>query len=210
MLNLFIKDYIFSKKILLFSFIYCLAVPIIISLDHDARYYLADFLIPIALVTAPLVKLMQREDTKSGLIFQKTLPYSAYKRVGARFAFVMSLLALSGIILSGVKQFIFKIGSFGELFKASIPALLGFAAYFTIYMTVFYWKGYFATQFCIYILIIGVVMGKKLINEDILRLIKPVMENKTMTALAIVGFMIVMYIISCLLEQRRKLDTINA
>lgn len=210
MLNLFIKDYIFSKKILLFSFVYCMAVPIIINLDHDARYYLADFLIPIALVTAPLVKLMQREDTKSGLIFRKTLPYSAYKRVGARFAFVLSLLILSGIILSLVKHFIFKIGDFGELLKGSAPALLGFAAYFSIYMTVYYWKGYFATQFCIYVLVIGVVMGKKLISEDILRLIKPVLENKNITALAIVGFMFVMYFISCILEQRRKLDTLNA
>lgn len=206
MLNLIKKDYLFTKKIILFAVLYCIAVPFILSFDNDGKTYFADFLIPLALVTAPLAKIMSTEDTRSGVIFQKTLPYSSFEKVGARFAVVISLLFFGNILLNVMKQLVFKPQNFGDMVMQSIPVFVGFAIYYAAYMTIYYWKGYFASQFCIYILIVIIIFGKRLMNAQVLEFVTTVMNNKAGTCIAVVGILLIFYLISCTFDQNRKLD----
>lgn len=206
MLNLIKKDYLFTKKMILFSLLYCAVVPIVVLVDNDGKTFFADLLIPLALVTAPLAKITSKEDTKSGVIFQKTLPYSSFEKVGARFLFVFSLLVMSDIILSVIKQFVFKTQGFGDAVIQSIPVIAGFAVYYAVYLTVYYWKGHFATQFCIYFLIVILVLGKNLVHDQVTGLAEKVMSNKVSLCLATIGILACFYLISCILDQRKRID----
>lgn len=206
MFDLIKKDYLFTKKIILYTVLYCIAVPFILLFDNDGKTYFADLLIPLALVTAPLAKIMSKEDTKSGVIFQKTLPYSSFEKVGARFAFVITLLVFGNIFLSIMKQLVFKSQNFGDAFMQSIPVFAGFLIYYAAYMTIYYWKGYFASQFCIYFLIVIIIFGKKLMNEQVLELMATIMNNKVGACIATVGILAIFYLISCIFDQNRKLD----
>lgn len=206
MLNLIKKDYIFTKKIIAISLIYCIAVPLFLMLDNDEKMYLADYLIPLAIVTAPLSRIMSKEDTKSGLIFQKTLPYSSYEKVGARFLFVISLLVLGNVLLNVIKQIVFKTQNFGDEVIKSIPVFVGFGIYYALYMTVYYWKGYFASQFCIYALIAIIIFGQKLLSERVVEFISSITNNKVGTVLLTVIILAIFYLFSCIFEQNRRLD----
>ena len=206
MLNLMRKDYLFTKKIMMYTILYCIAVPLILLLDQDGKIYFADLLIPLALVTAPLTKLMNAEDSKSGVIFQKTLPYTSYEKVGGRYLFVFSLLFLGNLYLSLVKVVLFGAGSFLEAFRQSVPVFVGFAVYYVIYLTVFYWKGYFASQFCVYFLVFLVVFGKRLLTQEVMEVVTRIASNRILVSLVLVGILAVFYVISCSLDEQRKID----
>lgn len=207
MFNLIKKDYLFTKKTIFFSLLYCIAVPIIIAFDNDGNMFLADLLIPLALVTAPLAKIMSKEDTKSGVIFQKTLPYSSYEKIGARFIFVISLLIIGNIFLNVMKQILFRSQKFEDTVVESIPVFIGFAVYYAVYMTVYYWKGYFASQFCIYLLIVIIIFGKNLMNEQVIEVVATILDNKAAMCVITIGVLAIFYFLSCIFEQKRKLDT---
>lgn len=206
MINLLKKDYLFSKKILFYTALYCIAVPFILLLDQDGKIYLIDMLIPLALVTAPLATLLNKEDTKSGVIFQKTLPYSSFQKVGARFLFVFSLLFLGDIFVSGMKQIVFHSQNFMEAMTQSFPIFAGFAVYYAIYLTTYYWKGYFASQFCIYVLIVIVVFGKQMMGARAAEFVTKICSNKVTAGMSFAGVLLILYFVCCILEKRKKVD----
>ena len=206
MINLIKKDYLFTKKILLYTALYCIAVPFILLLDNERKIYLIDMLIPLVLVTAPLSMLMNKEDTKSGIIFQKTLPYSSYQKVGARFIFVLSLLLLGDVFVNAVKQFVFHSQNSIEAIMQSFPIFAAFAIYYAIYLATYYWKGYFASQFCIYVLIAIVIFGKQIMGTHVVGLVTKILNNKLMAGIGFVGVVLILYFVCCILEERKKVD----
>ena len=206
MLNLIGKDYLFTKKIFLFSLLYCVVVPIFLMIDKDGSYYFADLLVPLALVTAPLAKILSAEDSKSGIIFQKSLPYSSFQKVGARFLFVLSLLLLSDILLCLMKGCIFKTCGLGEALTASVPIMVGFTIYFFLYLMIFYWKGYFASQLCIYVLIVVVCLGQKILSNEVVETVMKIMSNKVAVLFGTIGIGMLMYLLCCVFEKRKSLE----
>lgn len=206
MFELIIRDYRFTKKVLLFTLAYCIVVPAVLLIDNDAKYYLADLLIPLVMITAPMSKMMQMEDGKSGIILRKTLPLSSLKIVGARFLFGLTLLGFSEIILIFVKTYVFKTGNTGNPLKNSSMVFLGFTVYFAFYMGVYYWKGYFATQFCIYILIIVTFLGKKVIPDNVVRILGKIISNEGLATIIMLILLGISLLLCTFLEDRRRLD----
>lgn len=197
------KDIAFTKKIILISSLYSVIVPLLLLLDSDGKTYFADFLIPLAFVTAPMSKIMNKEDTKSGIILQKMLPISTSELVGARYLFMILLMLSSELILSLMKVLAFHQGTLISNSIDELSIMILFSVYFAVYLTVYYWKGYFATQFCINALIIVVVLSNKIIgNDTLVRLF----EMKKLLFLIGLCILIISYIASCFFLNKRTVD----
>lgn len=206
MIELVVKDFRFTKKILLFTLVYCIAVPVVLLADNDAKYSLADLLLPLVLITAPMSKMMQMEDKGSGIIFRKTLPFSSMQIVGARFLFGLLLLGMSEIMLALVKTLIFKTEDLGSSFNHSGMMLLGFSIYFAFFMAAYYWKGFFATQFCVYALVVVALLGKKMVSSQTMQALKEIISSKSKLFFMILAIWGISFLLCSYLESRRKLD----
>lgn len=206
MVSLAIKDYVFSKKILIITILYCLALPLVLIVDQDAKWYFLDLLIPFAIVSAPISKLAQMEDSKSGLIFRKTIMLSKYEVVGSRFVFATSLVVLSGVVLAIVKTVELRaLGIIDSL--ESLPFIMaGFAIYNGIYLAVYYWKGFFATQFCTYGMIVVLIFGRKLLQGEALESFQTIISNRILMGVGSFVVVLLLYFLCVFFEGERSLD----
>lgn len=165
MLKLIKKDFVFTKWVIVFALLYSTAIPIILKIDGE-KFFFADLLIPLVLGTIPLSKILHMEDTKSGLIFQKTLPYRSAVRVATRFVFAAVLIVLSELVVALSKTYIFQTTDLLASLHSAVLYGCGFMAYIAVLLALFYWRGYMASQGALYILIILVFVLHTLFGKD--------------------------------------------
>lgn len=205
MLKLIKKDFVFAKWVIVFALLYSAAIPIILKFDSDQKYFFADILIPLVLGTIPLSKILLMEDTKSGLIFQKTLPYSSAVRVAARFVFAATLIALSELVVALSKTYIFKTADFPVSLHSAVLYGCGFMVYIAVLLALFYWRGYMASQGALCLLIILVFVLHTLFGKEKLgQLISHLPSSWLILAIALLFITAMCYFCS-VLEKRRNL-----
>lgn len=149
MFNLIMKDYMFTKKQALIAIAYCLAVPALLILDGGDKLYWAQFFIPFCLTTFLLGKISFKEDATDVRYFLKLLPYNVYKRVGARYCFMLTTLVVSEIYLWVLQYVVFK-QPIAQVAKGNVIPIIIFLLYFSLYITLSYCFDYFTAQNSIY------------------------------------------------------------
>ncbi|SEI73099.1 ABC-2 family transporter protein [Lachnospiraceae bacterium A10] len=204
MFSLLKKDFVFTKKMILISVIYSIVVPVLLVFDTDGKAYFADFLVPLAFVTAPLAKIMNKEDTKSGVILQKMIPVSVPEIIAARYLFVIILMMISELFLSVMKMIAFGENDILLNMKDAMPYLISFIVYYAAYLMVYYWKGYFATQFCIYALIIIVVLSNRIFGKSTF---ENLLQIKNGLYVGGVILFLLSFFASCVLASRKTVDS---
>lgn len=108
MLNLILKDYIFTRRQMAVGIIYCLVAPLLLVIDGGSKNYWAQFFIPFCLVSFLLSKIFYIEDSTDVRYFLKMLPYNTCKRVASRYCFMVITLISSEIYLWFIQCVVFK------------------------------------------------------------------------------------------------------
>lgn len=109
MLNLILKDYIFTRRQMAVGIIYCLVAPLLLVIDGGSKNYWAQFFIPFCLVSFLLSKIFYIEDSTDVRYFLKMLPYNTCKRVASRYCFMVITLISSEIYLWFIQCVVFII-----------------------------------------------------------------------------------------------------
>lgn len=199
MINLILKDYIFTRKQMLVGIAFCLATPILLVIDGGDKAYWAQFFIPFCLVSFLLSKIFYMEDSVDVRYFLKLLPYSTYKRVGSRYCFMIITLILSELYLWLIQCVVFK-QNLPEVIKGNIIPIIIFFIYYSLYITLGYSLGYLAAQNAIYVCmviagILAVAYEKLNINIDF-----ALLANKylvTILSIVSIGIIFLFFVFAC-------------
>ena len=205
MSNLILKDYIFTRKQLLISVLFCLATPILLVIDGGSKNYWAQFFIPYCVTSFLLGKIFFIEDTADVRCFLKLLPYSVYKRVASRFCFMGITLCISEAYLWVVQYVVFN-QPLLKVIKGNIIPIIIFFIYYSLYIMLSYSFGYLTAQNTIYICMIivaalGIAYEKLNISINFVLLV----NRYTIILFSIVSIAIVLFLffLSCNGEKRR-------
>ena len=150
MLNLILKDYIFTRRQMAVGIIYCLVAPLLLVIDGGSKNYWAQFFIPFCLVSFLLSKIFYIEDSTDVRYFLKMLPYNTCKRVASRYCFMVITLISSEIYLWFIQCVVFKQNLY-EVIKGNLIPIIIFLLYYSLYIMLGYCFGYLIAQNTIYV-----------------------------------------------------------
>lgn len=201
MLNLLYKDFVFTKKWCFFSLLYAIVIPILLKLDGGESIYFIQLLLPFFCISLPLGKILFMEDNDTVREFLRLLPYSARKRVSARYLFVIVIMVITQIYLVLVHLWANEL----YVLKQNILMSILFLLYFSIYLFFYYYKNYHVAQNCIYFCLVAFMAISFALKKNIdLAFINNIPD---ICIYIILIFMIVgIYIITIAMEKRKKVN----
>ena len=168
MFTLIKKDFLFSKKYIIITTLFCTLSPLLLILDGDNLYHLLSFYIPMVMLGVLIGKTCYLEDSSEVRVFLKSLPYKRSSLVISKYIEMLILVLISVFYVSAVQIILNK----GSNIKATLVLniLVGafFIFYYSIYLYLYFAKNYNVAQNTMYFILGLVFIFLLLFNRNII------------------------------------------
>jgi hypothetical protein len=147
LIELIKKDIVFART----GFLFALAVAVILSAYCLFGFEIASDLsmnmtLSLGVIGVPMSRICYTEDSAETKTFLKSLPVEGYVVVLSRYVVLLGLSAVAIVCLLAAARF--TAAGFGvRQTLLTVAGVLCFTSYFSVYLSLFHWKGYYVTRY---------------------------------------------------------------
>lgn len=138
MLSVIKKDILINTKFVIFTLLYSLFVPILLSADTDKPYWMISVLLPLMNVGFTVGKAIYVEDSEEVQVFLKSLPLKYSTVVLSKYVQVAAILLLTYVYAILVE--FFYTNNLRTVILGNMFSLFVYLVYFAVYLYLYYKK----------------------------------------------------------------------